>query len=144
MGFRAAPRGYDARVEHRFTGPSYTLGVEEELMIVDQETLDLTNSIEGLLADLEDTGAEGDVKPELMESVCEIATAPCRDAAEAGEQLTELRSKVQEVAEASGWAIGAAGTHPFALWEDQRIVSRPRYREPVSYTHLTLPTTPYV
>ena len=55
--FSAASRGYDARVEHRFTGPSYTLGIEEELMIVDQETLDLTNSIEGLLADLEDTGA---------------------------------------------------------------------------------------
>ena len=34
------------RVEHRFTGPSYTLGIEEELMIVDAETLDLTNSIE--------------------------------------------------------------------------------------------------
>ena len=36
-------------VEHRFTGPSYTIGVEEELMIVDGETLDLTSSIEGLL-----------------------------------------------------------------------------------------------
>ena len=40
-------------VEHRFTGPSYTLGIEEELMIVDAETLDLANSIEGLLDDLE-------------------------------------------------------------------------------------------
>ncbi len=28
-----------------------------------------------------------------------------------------------------GLAIGAAGTHPFAMWEDQRIVSRPRYRD---------------
>ena len=42
-------------MEHRFTGPSYTLGIEEELMIVDAETLDLTNSIEGLLADLAHT-----------------------------------------------------------------------------------------
>ena len=39
-------------MEHAFSGPSYTLGVEEELMIVDAETLDLSNSIEGLLADL--------------------------------------------------------------------------------------------
>ena len=85
-------------MEHRFTGPSYTLGIEEELMIVDAETLDLTNSIEGLLADLQDTGAEGEVKPELMESVCEIATTPCHDAAEAGRQLDELRRTVQTVA----------------------------------------------
>ena len=116
-------------MEHAFTGPSYTLGVEEELMIVDSETLDLTNSIEGLLEDLADTGAEGDVKPELMESVCEIATTPCQNAGEAGAQLDELRRTVAAVAERRGLSLGAAGTHPFALWEDQRIVSRPRYRD---------------
>ena len=38
-------------LEHRFTGPSYTLGIEEELMIVDAETLDLVNAIETLLED---------------------------------------------------------------------------------------------
>jgi glutamate---cysteine ligase / carboxylate-amine ligase len=119
-------------VEHRFTGPSYTLGVEEELMIVDAETLDLANSIEGLLDDLEGHGAEGEVKPELMESVCEIATTPCADTAAAGHQLERLRRLVMDTAERRGLAIGAAGTHPFAMWEDQRIVSRPRYRELVA------------
>jgi glutamate---cysteine ligase / carboxylate-amine ligase len=119
-------------VEHRFTGPSYTLGVEEELMIVDAETLDLANSIEGLLADLEGHDAAGEVKPELMESVCEIATTPCADAAEIGVQLGELRQLVTAAAGRRGLAIGAAGTHPFAMWEDQRIVSRPRYRELVA------------
>jgi glutamate---cysteine ligase / carboxylate-amine ligase len=116
-------------VEHRFTGPSYTLGIEEELMIVDSETLDLTNSIEGLLDDLANTSADGEVKPELMESVCEIATTPCHDAAEAGRQLEVLRRTVSETAGRRGWSIGASGTHPFAMWEDQRIVSRPRYRD---------------
>ncbi len=116
-------------MEHRFTGPSYTLGVEEELMIVDAETLDLTNSIEGLLADLAEMPAEGEVKPELMESVCEIATTPVRNAAEAGIQLRSLRARVHQAAAGRGLAIGSAGTHPFALWEDQRIVSRPRYRD---------------
>jgi len=116
-------------VEHRFTGPSYTLGIEEELMIVDRETLDLTSSIEGLLEALDDVEKDGEVKPELMESVCEIATEPCRNAREAGEQLRSLRRLVQRVAEERGLAIGSAGTHPFALWEDQRVVSRPRYRD---------------
>jgi carboxylate-amine ligase len=119
-------------VEHRFTGPPYTLGVEEELMIVDAETLDLANSIEGLLDDLAGSDSPGEVKPELMESVCEVATTPCADAGEAARQLDRLRHDVMAAAERRGLAIGAAGTHPFAMWEDQRIVSRPRYRELVA------------
>jgi carboxylate-amine ligase len=119
-------------VEHRFTGPSYTLGIEEELMIVDQETLELANSIEGVLAALQEVSTEGEVKPELMESVCEIATTPTANAAEAGVQLRALRRQVQQVASQRGLAIGSAGTHPFALWEDQRIVARPRYRDLIS------------
>jgi glutamate---cysteine ligase / carboxylate-amine ligase len=135
-GYYAAPMrlarrhaGYDARVEHRFSGPSYTLGVEEELMIVDAHTLDLTNAIEGLLADFREVSTVGEVKPELMESVCEIATTPCRDTREVGQQLRALRRTVQQVASGRGLRVGSAGTHPFALWEDQRIVSRPRYRD---------------
>ena len=98
-------------------------------MIVDNQTFELTNSIEGLLAALEDIPKEGHVQPELMESVCEIATLPCRDTREAGLQLRALRRMVQQVASERGLAIGSAGTHPFAMWEDQRIVSRPRYRD---------------
>jgi carboxylate-amine ligase len=119
-------------VEHRFTGPSYTLGIEEELMIVDQETLELSNAIEGLLGALDGVPVDGEVKPELMESVCEIATTPCRDTREAGSQLRALRRQVGQAAEGLGLAIGSAGTHPFAMWEDQRIVSRPRYRDLVA------------
>ena len=37
--------------------------------------------------------------------------------------------QVRETAAGRGLAIGSAGTHPFAMWEDQRIVARPRYRE---------------
>src|SRR6195952_3962336 len=115
------------RVEHRFTGPSYTLGIEEELMIVDVETLELVNGIETMLESVRDT--EGDVKPELMESVLEISTTPTRNTRETGAQLRELRRKVQSTAHEHGLAIGSAGTHPFAMWEDQRIVARSRYRD---------------
>jgi carboxylate-amine ligase len=117
------------RVEHRFKGPAFTIGIEEELMIVDRATLDLASSIEGLLEDLEGVEKHGEVKPELMESVCEISTDPCRDTREAGEQLRALRRLAARTAARRDLAIGSAGTHPFALWEDQRIVSRPRYRE---------------
>src|ERR687890_1800237 len=115
-------------MEHRFTGPSYTLGIEEELMIVDAETLELVNGIETMLESIP-PDTEGDVKPELMESVLEISTTPCKDTREAGDQLRELRRKVQATANEKGLAIASAGTHPFAMWEDQRIVGRTRYRD---------------
>ena len=119
-------------MDHQFTGPSYTLGIEEELMILDAETLELSNSIEAMLEAARDDGLSGDIKPELMESVLEVATTPCRDMVEAGEQLRRLRREVRESAGERGLAIGSAGTHPFAMWEDQRIVARPRYRDLVS------------
>jgi glutamate---cysteine ligase / carboxylate-amine ligase len=117
-------------MEHRFTGPSYTLGIEEELMIVDSETLELQNSIEAMLDALPQ--AEAQIKPELMESVLEVATTPCRNTREAGTQLRDLRRLTHRTAGELGLAIGSAGTHPFAMWEDQRIVARPRYRDLVA------------
>jgi carboxylate-amine ligase len=115
-------------MEHNFHGPSYTIGIEEELMIVDAESYGLVNAIESLLQDAED----GEIKPELMESVLEISTNPAPDTAQAGEQLRRLRAQVRRTAAGRGLTIGSAGTHPFALWEDQRIVARPRYRELVT------------
>src|SRR5947199_2557059 len=99
-------------------------------MIVDAETLELTNSIEAMLEALPQ--AEGQVKPELMESVLEVATTPCKSTREAGAQLRDLRRLTQRTAGELGLAIGSAGTHPFAMWEDQRIVARPRYRDLVA------------
>jgi carboxylate-amine ligase len=115
-------------MKHNFVGPSYTIGIEEELMILDAESLNLVNAIESLLQDSPD----GDIKPELMESVLEIATKPAPHTAEAGRQLRALRAQVRDTAGQRGLTIGAAGTHPFALWEDQRIAARPRYRDLVS------------
>ena len=115
-------------MEHRFAGHAYSLGIEEELMILDAETFELVNAIEAML----EPAPKGDIKPELMESVLEISTSPCADIAEAERQLRALRKQVCETAAAKNLAIGSAGTHPFAMWEDQRIVARPRYRDLIS------------
>jgi carboxylate-amine ligase len=112
-------------VEHNFGTSTYTLGVEEELMILDAETLDLVSAVESMLGEV----PVGEVKPELMECVLEISTTPCATAAEAASQLSGLRREVAERAIAQGMRIAAAGTHPFARWENQRIVKRPRYRD---------------
>ncbi|MDQ3630182.1 MAG: carboxylate-amine ligase [Actinomycetota bacterium] len=115
-------------MEHSFSPTGlglYSIGIEEELMIVDGEGFDLVNAIETLLA----AAPHEEIRPELMESVLEIATKPCRGVAEAGVELRALRLQVREIAGREGLRIGSAGTHPFAMWEDQRIVQRPRYRD---------------
>ncbi len=97
-------------------------------MIVDAQSLELVNAIETML----EPAAAGEIKPELMESVLEVSTDPCANTHEAGEQLRALRHQVCNRAKSKGLAIGSAGTHPFAMWEDQRIVARPRYRDLIS------------
>ncbi|HTU30976.1 MAG TPA: carboxylate-amine ligase [Solirubrobacteraceae bacterium] len=115
-------------MEHRFEGHAYSLGIEEELMILDADTHELVNEIEAML----ESSPNGEIKPELMESVLEISTDPCANMVEADEQLRALRRQVGQIAASKGLAIGSAGTHPYAMWEDQRIVARPRYRDIIS------------
>ncbi|MGI8428373.1 MAG: carboxylate-amine ligase [Solirubrobacteraceae bacterium] len=116
------------RLNHHFSGPLYTIGIEEELMILDADSLDLVNAIETLL----EPAPSGEIKPELMESVLEVSTDPCETIPQAGEQLRALRRQVIQTAASKKLAIGSSGTHPFARWEDQRIVARPRYRDLIS------------
>lgn len=113
---------------HNFTGPAFTVGIEEELMICDSETLELAQAIEEIIAAVPED-LPGEVKPELMQSVLEVATEPCASVSEAGAQLSDLRSTVIDVAADLGLVIGASGTHPSALYEHQLIVDRPRYHE---------------
>jgi len=60
--------------------------------------------------------------------VLEITTPVCRTVADVARELTGLRSYVTEVAGGQGLRVGSAGTHPFSLFERQRITARDRYR----------------
>jgi carboxylate-amine ligase len=113
-------------MEHSFGGPRYTVGIEEELMILDSSSLDLVSAIDSILGEQEPPS--GEIKPELLESVLEIATVPCQTVHEAGAELGSLRAFARDRAREKGLEIGSAGTHPFARWEDQRVVSDDRYR----------------
>lgn len=97
-------------------------------MLLDAETLDLASGIETVLAAVPAEWADC-VKPELFQSVLEIATRPCGGVPEATAELTELRRVVREIVEAQGMRLGAGGTHPFARCDDQKIVERERYIE---------------
>ncbi len=113
-------------IEQNFNGPAFTVGIEEELMILDAEGMHLVPAIEEMLAAVP-ADIEGTVAPELLQAVLEIATPPCDSVAEAGEKLGEMRKLVIGIAEQRGLHIGAAGTHPFAHWEEVPISHGERY-----------------
>jgi carboxylate-amine ligase len=115
-------------LDHRFNGPPFTIGIEEELMLLHDGDLSLAQEIEAILAAVP-PDRENQVKPELMQSVLEIATKPCQTVGEAGEELRALRRMLAEITEERGLKVAASGTHPFAHWEDQKIVERRRYKE---------------
>ncbi|HVM16469.1 MAG TPA: carboxylate-amine ligase [Gaiellaceae bacterium] len=116
-------------LDHRFgQSDPYTLGVEEEYMLLDGETYDLVQHIDTVLAAMEGHELHERVNPELMQSVLEIATPVCRTAADVERELCKLRGYVQSVAAEKGLRVGSAGTHPFSLFERQRITARDRYR----------------
>jgi len=106
----------------------YTLGVEEEYQLLDGQTLDLVQHIETMLAAVSGHELEERINPELMQSVIEIATPVCRTAGDVRRELVKLRSYVTEIAHGKGLRVGSAGTHPFSLFERQRITAKDRYR----------------
>jgi glutamate---cysteine ligase / carboxylate-amine ligase len=116
-------------LDHVFgKGDPYTLGVEEEYQLLDGRTLDLVQHIETMLDAVSGHELEERINPELMQSVIEITTPVCRTIADVNRALLELRGYVTEVAHGKGLRVGSAGTHPFSLFERQRITAKDRYR----------------
>src|SRR5438105_3265750 len=115
--------------EHAFgKGDPFTLGVEEEYMLLDATTFDLVQHIDTVLAAVEGSELESIVRPELMQSVLEISTPVCRNIQDVDHQLRKLRTAVTDIARDRDMRVGSAGTHPFSLFERQRITARDRYR----------------
>jgi glutamate---cysteine ligase / carboxylate-amine ligase len=116
-------------LDHAFgKGDPYTLGVEEEYMLLDGETFDLVQHVETVLAAATGHELEPRINAELMQSVVEIATPICRTPADVDAQLRTIRGYVSDIARGQGLRVGSAGTHPFSLFERQRITARDRYR----------------
>ena len=116
-------------LDHAFgKSDPYTLGVEEEYMLLDGETFDLVQHVDTVLAATTGHELESRINPELMQSVLEIATPVCHTASDVEGELRKLRGYVSEIARERGMRVGSAGTHPFSLFERQRITARDRYR----------------
>ena len=111
-----------------FDEPPFTIGIEEEYLLVDQDTYALAHVPDAMItackADL-----QGKVSPEFLQCQIEIGTGVCRTIAEARDDLAFLRRTVAGHADRFGLAPIAASCHPFADWKDQPHTDKARYNQ---------------
>jgi carboxylate-amine ligase len=125
-------------IEARFgESPPWSLGVEEELMILDAATLEQVPRVGGLVEASAAIDLPGRLKTELFASVVELNTDVCASAREALESVAVLRRAAIHLADEQGLRLAAAGTHPTSRPEEQEIVQEPRYLEIVEYAGAT-------
>ena len=110
---------------------SFTLGVEEEYMVLDPLTLEL-KSHEPKIVHEGQKVIKDKVKAEMHQAVVEVGTDICQDVDEAFADVALLRKTISGIADGLGFAMGAAGTHPFSHWESQLITDHIRYSEIVN------------
>ncbi len=109
--------------------PSFTIGVEEEYLLVDRTTRDLASNPPQAFFDDCETALEGRVSPEFLKCQIEVGTPVCASTKDARRELRFLRRTISEKASAYGLAPIAASTHPFAEWMSQPHTDKERYNE---------------
>ncbi len=107
--------------------PSLTLGIEEEYLIVDRESLDLVKTPEPAFLDACGEALGAQVTGEFLQCQVEVGTKPHAKVADAATELLSLRKGVADCAARFGYAPIAASTHPFAKWRSQRHTRKQRY-----------------
>ena len=106
----------------------FTVAIEEELAILDPDTLALTNRFEELKASAEGTELDQHIVGELIASEVEIRTGRCETFADAAALVPKRRAQLRELADNLGVELGGTGTHPWSPWQEQRIIDTPHYR----------------
>jgi len=110
---------------------SFTLGVEEEYMVLDPVTNELKSHEQKIVQEGQKV-IKDKVKAEMHQAVVEVGTDICVDVDEAFNDVATLRKTISGIASELGFAMGAAGTHPFSHWESQLITDHARYNEIVN------------
>jgi carboxylate-amine ligase len=109
-------------------GTDFTVAVEEEFALLDPESLTLVNRFEELQAAAKGSELEPHLVGELIASEAEVRTGKCPDFGAAAAAMAERRGQLQALAREQGLQLGSTGTHPWARWQDQRIIDTPHYR----------------
>ncbi len=108
--------------------PSFTLGIEEEYLLVDADSLSLAEAPAGLMEACT-SELQGQVSPEFLQCQIEIGTRVCGDIGTARDELKRLRAAVSRHAKSFGLVPIAASCHPFAEWKKQHHTDKERYNE---------------
>jgi glutamate---cysteine ligase / carboxylate-amine ligase len=111
----------------------FSVGVEEELMVLDGDSLLLVPRAAEVIAAAEEAGLPGTLKSELFASALELTTDICESVDQAAAALAELRRGATAIAEERGLKVAAAGSHPVSRPEEQEIADEERYAEFVAY-----------
>ena len=107
--------------------PEFTLGVEEEYLLVDRRTGNLVSDPpSALMRECVQLCGE-QVSPELMRSQIEVGTSVCSNVNQAGVELRRLRGVIASVSNQFDLAPIAVSTHPFARWMNQKQTAKARY-----------------
>jgi glutamate---cysteine ligase / carboxylate-amine ligase len=109
------------------TGPEWTVGVEEEVMLLDPLTWMPASRSEEVLASL-DAELAAHASAETHGSAIELATSPHERVGDAIDELARLRARLAHELERLGLAGAVAGTHPLATWEDTEVSPGARYQ----------------
>ncbi len=109
----------------------FTVGVEEEYMVIDPHTRELKSHEQKIVEEGHKILKEK-VKAEMHQAVVEVGTDICADVDEAFVDVGTLRKTISGIAGDLGLWIGASGTHPFSHWESQLITDHVRYSEIVN------------
>ena len=107
--------------------PAFTIGIEEEYLVVDRETRDLIKNPPPAMWSSMREVLGSQVTPEFLKAQIEVETKVCVKLAEAREDLATLRRDLSRVVADYGAAIIASSTHPFANWSEQETTEHPRY-----------------
>jgi len=107
--------------------PAFTIGVEEEYLLVDPDSGDLVTEVPESMMGRFGEMPEGTASPEFLRSQIEVGTRKCETVAELGQALRALRRRVADVAGEYNMAPIAASTHPFAQWSEQKHTLKDRY-----------------
>jgi carboxylate-amine ligase len=114
----------EKQMEHVFgERPAYSVGVEEELFLVDPVTGRQTNASAAVQRRL--GPVRGQVERELHACQVELITDICASAREAGEGLEGLRAAVI----ATGAGLLGSGTHPSSVEGQAEITDKQRYEQ---------------
>ena len=107
--------------------PSFTVGVEEEYLLVDDDTRQLVSDPHPEYMKNCEQALPGNVNSEFLRCQIEVGTPVCKNMKQVKSELAHLRGTLSEKSRNFSFSPISVGTHPFAEWDQQQTTDKERY-----------------